>query len=577
MCISSRPVNAVFELLAVMSPRRRRQLALTCAAMLAGAVAELAAIGAVFPFLALLTRGTSAGPGRLPLPRIDSPAAAALILVAASLAAAAIRVGLLWTTQRFVAGFGHDLARAMFGRLLRQPYWDFVRRNSSETIAAMEKVRDVGSLVLQPLMQAAVATVMTLFIAAFLFLLSPVAAAVAAVSLGLAYFLIGRLTRARLAANSTIVGQGASERIKLVQESLGGLRDIILDRSHGVYEEAFAAVDARLRRALSVNALISQGPRFAVEAAGMVAIALVALWMSAQPGGLVRAIPLLGALAVGAQRLLPLVQQAYLGWGATLGNRQLLVDIAAVLAAPALPEPAAGSTRLPLREGVSLVDVSFAYPGGKPVLRGIHLDIPRGARIGIVGATGAGKSTLLDLLMGLLAPTAGEIRVDGRPLDAATTPLWQGQIAHVPQAIFLADDTIAANIAFGVRPGDVDMDRVRACARAAHISAFVEELPAGYATRVGERGVRLSGGQRQRVGIARALYKQASVLILDEATSALDDATEAAVIASIAALGPEITLLMIAHRRSTLEGCQRILRVEKGRLVEEPARRRGAA
>ena len=560
-----------------MSPRRRRQLALTCAAMLAGAVAELAAIGAVFPFLALLTRGSSGGPGRLPLPRIDSPAAAALILVAASLAAAAIRVGLLWTTQRFVAGFGHDLARAMFGRLLRQPYWDFVRRNSSETIAAMEKVRDVGSLVLQPLMQAAVATVMTLFIAAFLFLLSPVAAAVAAVSLGLAYFLIGRLTRARLAANSTIVSQGASERIKLVQESLGGLRDIILDRSHGVYEEAFAAVDARLRRALSVNALISQGPRFAVEAAGMVAIALVALWMSAQPGGLVRAIPLLGALAVGAQRLLPLVQQAYLGWSATLSNRQLLVDIAAVLAAPALPEPAAGSARLPLREGVSLVDVSFAYPGGKPVLRGIHLDIPRGARIGIVGATGAGKSTLLDLLMGLLAPTAGEIRVDGRPLDAATTPLWQGQIAHVPQAIFLADDTIAANIAFGVRPGDVDMDRVRACARAAHISAFVEELPAGYATRVGERGVRLSGGQRQRVGIARALYKQASVLILDEATSALDDATEAAVIASIAALGPEITLLMIAHRRSTLEGCQRILRVEKGRLVGEPARRRGAA
>ena len=570
-------VSALATLFAAMRPRRRRQLALTCLAMIAGAVAELAAIGAVFPFLALLTRGVATGPGRLPLPRIDSPATAALLLVATALTAAAIRVGLLWATQAFVTGFAHDLARAMFGRMIRQPYADFVRRNSSEAIAAMEKVRDLGALVLQPLMQAAVATVMALFIGGFLVLLSPVAAGVAAVSIGAAYFLIARLTRPRLAANSVVVSRGLPERVKLIQEALGGLRDIILDRSHGVYEEAFAEVDLRLRRAFSSNALVSQVPRFAIEAAGMVAIALVALWMSAQPGGIVRAVPLLGALAVGAQRLLPLVQQSYLGWSATLGNRQLLADIAATLDAAALPEPPRGAGKLPFRDRVALVGVSFAYAGGAPVLRGVDLDIPRGARIGFVGATGAGKSTLLDLLMGLLSPTAGEIRVDGIALDAGTVPLWQGQIAHVPQAIYLADDMIAANIAFGVRPADIDMDRVRACAEAAHISGFLAELPEGYATRVGERGIRLSGGQRQRVGIARALYKQASVLILDEATSALDDATEAAVIASMAALGPDITLLMIAHRRSTLEGCDRIVRIEKGRLVEEPARRCGAA
>jgi ABC-type multidrug transport system fused ATPase/permease subunit len=565
-------------LYAAMSGRRRRQLALTGFAMLAGAVAELVAIGAVFPFLALLTRGTGgSGTSRLPLPRVDSPATAALILVAAALLAAAVRLVLLWLTQKLVAGFAHDLARAMFGRMIRQPYADYVRRNSSEVIAAMEKVRDIAGLVLQPLMQAAVATVMALFIAAFLFLLSPVAATGAALSLGLAYLAIARLTRRRLAANSTIIGNAAAERVKLVQEALGGIRDIILDRSHTVYEEAFTTVDSRLRRALTVNTLIGQGPRFAIEAAGMIAIALVALWMSGQPGGLVRAIPVLGALAVGAQRLLPLIQQAYLGWSATLGNRQALADIAAILTAPALPDLPAGAGRLPFRESVLLRGASFAYEPGRPVLHGVDLDIPRGARIGIVGETGAGKSTLLDLLMGLLEPTAGEIRVDGRLLDAATRALWQGQVAHVPQAIYLADESIAANIAFGVRAGEIDSERVRACAEAAHLAGFVGTLPEGYDTLVGERGIRLSGGQRQRIGIARALYKQASVLILDEATSALDDATEAAVIASIAALGRDITLVMIAHRRSTLQGCDRIVRVENGRVAEEPARRRGAA
>jgi ATP-binding cassette subfamily B protein len=572
-------VSTLGTLYAAMSPRRRRQLALTGVAMLAGAAAELVAIGAVFPFLAFLTGGIGGrgAAGRLSLPGFHSPAAAAVMLIAAAVAAAAIRLGLLWMMQRLVAGFSHDLSRAMFARMLRQPYSDYVRRNSSEIIASMEKVRDIAGLVLQPLLSGAVATVMALCIGGFLFLLSPGAAAGAAVSLGIVYVAIARLTRRRLATNAEIIGASGTERVKMVQEALGGLRDIILDRSHGVYEEAFGAVDARLRRALTLNAMIGQGPRFAIEAAGMVAIALVALWMSGQPGGIVRAIPVLGALAVGAQRLLPLVQQAYLGWSTTLGNRQALADIAAVLEAPALADPPAGAGKLPFRDLVALRGVSFAYADGAPVLRGVDLDIPRGARIGIVGATGAGKSTLLDLLMGLLVPTSGTISVDGHALDAATRPLWQAQIAHVPQAIYLADDSIAANIAFGVRRGDVDMDRVRACAEAAHVARFVAGLPDGYATFVGERGIRLSGGQRQRIGIARALYKQASVLILDEATSALDDATEAAVIASIAALGPDITLLMIAHRRTTLEGCDRIVRVEKGRLAEETSLHRGAA
>jgi ATP-binding cassette subfamily B protein len=569
-------VSTLGTLYAAMTRRRRRQLALTVVAMLAGAVAELVTIGAVFPFLALLTRrpGGTGGSAwsRIPLAGIDSPAAAAAILVAAALTAAAVRLGLLWMTQRLVNGFSHDLARAMFGRMLRQPYADYVRRNSSDALASMEKVRDIAGQVLQPLMQAAIATVMALFIAVFLFVLSPVAAAGAGVSLGLVYLAISRLTRHRLSANSKVIAAAARERVKIVQEALGGLRDIILDRSHGVFEEEFSGIDARLRKALSVNAMIGQGPRFAIEAAGIVAIAVVALWMSAQAGGIVAALPALGALALGAQRLLPLLQQAYLGWTGTLGNRQALADIAAMLNAATIAEPPAATAKLPFREALTLRGVSFAYGDGPRVLEAVDLDIARGARIGIVGPTGSGKSSLLDLIMGLLEPSAGAIAVDGRPLDDATRPLWQAQIAHVPQSIYLADDTIAANIAFGVRRGAVDEARLRACAEAAHIAEFVAGLPEGYATRAGERGVRLSGGQRQRIGIARALYKQAQVLILDEATSALDDETEAAVIASMMALGSGITLIMIAHRRSTLDGCDRILAVDKGRVREEEPR-----
>jgi ABC-type multidrug transport system fused ATPase/permease subunit len=556
-------------LYAAMSPRRRRQLAITVLAMFAGAVAELVTIGAVFPFLALLTgRGAGGRWAHLQLPGIEHAGTAAVILIVAAVTAASVRLALLWVTQRMVIGFSHDISRALFGRMLRQPYSDYVRRNSSEALAAIEKVRDVAGMVLSPVMQGLTATVIALFIAAFLFLLSPGAAAGAGLSLAIVYFAISRLTRERLDSNSRILATAATQRVKIVQEALGGLRDIILDRSQPVFEEAFATVDSRYRRAVATNSLVAQGPRFAVEAAGVVAIALVALWMSAS-GDIVRAIPVLGALALGSQRLLPLLQQAYMGWSATIANRQAIADIAAMLQVRTLEDAPSGTEKLPFREALTLSAVGFSYAGGAPVLREVELVIAKGDRIGISGPTGSGKSTLLDLIMGLLEPTDGAIAVDGRPLDGGSRPLWQAQIAHVPQSIFLLDDSIAANIAFGVRPAAVDMDRVRACAEAAHVAEFVAGLPDGYQTCVGERGIRLSGGQRQRIGIARALYKDAAVLILDEATSALDDATEAGVIESIMALGPERTLLMIAHRRSTLAGCGRILRVEGGSVREE--------
>ncbi|MFL6863138.1 MAG: ATP-binding cassette domain-containing protein [Allosphingosinicella sp.] len=559
---------------AMMTPRRRRQLLLTLALMVAGAAAELATIGAALPFLALL--GGHAGAARVPLVgRFLSGLAGggilpvALVLIASAVAAAAVRLLLVWSSQRFVAALGHDLATAIFSRMLRMPYAEFVRRNSSEVLASLEKVRDIVSSVLQPALQGLISLFLAAAIAALLFAIQPFATLTAGGLVVGLYFAISAGTRRRLKRNSAVLAESAVARTQIVQEGLGAIRDIILDQSQPLFEARFAAIDRRFRQALSANVFIAGAPRFVIEAAGIVAIALIALAMSVQPGGLVRAIPVLGALAIGAQRLLPLVQQVYNGWSLGLGNFGAVADVARLLAAPAGPAAAApAGPPLPFARELAFERVGFGYASGGFALEGVDFRVAPGERIGIVGATGSGKSTLLDLLMGLLSPSAGEIRVDGVALDEAARRRWQPLIAHVPQSVYLSDDTIAANIAFGIPPGEADAARIAAAARAARLETFVAGLPEGFATRVGERGIRLSGGQRQRIGLARALYKAAPVLVLDEATSALDDATEAEVIESIHALGRDTTLFMIAHRRTTLAGCDRILHVEAGRVKE---------
>jgi ATP-binding cassette subfamily B protein len=357
--------------------------------------------------------------------------------------------------------------------------------------------------------------------------------------------------------------------MKLVREGLGGIRDILLDQSQEVFEDTFREFDARYRRAQAANSLINSAPRHIVESAALILVAFVAVGVSFRQGGVVNALPLLGAFALGSQRLIPLLQQVYAGWSQCLGNIHALRDTLNLLRAPVVVSIPRSTTQppLPFTREIVIDNVSFRYGDGAYAVSGASLRIPRGARVGVVGRSGGGKSTLLDLLMGLLEPTSGEIRVDGQLLDAATRPHWQRQIAHVPQAIYLADRSIAANIAFGEAEDRIDMERMEAAARQAEIHDFIMGLPEGFGTRVGERGVQLSGGQRQRVGIARALYKRASLLIFDEVTSALDEATEAAVMKSIAAIESGRTVVIVTHRISNLDSCDFIVRMDGGRLV----------
>lgn len=558
--------------------RQQRQLLMILVLMLAGAFAETATVGAVLPFLAIVSPGSELGRfGWVVTPIAQLAAAlgtstlvvAALVLVAIAVVAAVLRLVLLWTSQTFFFALGHALSMGVYARVLHRPYSRHVIENSASTIAAMQKVQFVLGNVLLPAAAGVTAAVVAGFILAALIAIDARTALIAAACFGVLYALVSRFTRRKLYANSDAASSALKGRVQILQEGLGGIRDVLIDHSQPQFLAKFAAIDSQFTRAQATNQFLAAAPRFVVEAAGVVLIAVISVFVSGRPGGLSGALPMLGALALGAQRLLPLIQQTYFSWAQIYGHRASLVEVARLLAEP-LPLAIDPADRpAPLTGTVTFRDVSFVYPGERgTALDTIDLTIKQGARIGIVGPSGAGKSTFVDLLLGLLEPTGGEVSIDGQRLDASTRSAWQAAVAHVPQAIFLADGSIAENIAFGRTGESIDMPRLREAARLAEIDAFIATLPQGYDTFVGERGVRLSGGQRQRIGIARALYKQARVLVLDEATSALDEATEAAVMQAVDQLPRELTLVIVAHRLSTLRVCEEIVRLEAGRVVE---------
>lgn len=562
-----------------LSGRRRHQFIALLMMMLVSAFAEVLSLGAVLPFLGVLVspervfqQPTLARvaemvgivtPRQLVLPLT-------ILFAVVAFAAGVVRLGVLWASTRFSFAVGIDLSIDMYRRTLYQPYSVHVSRNSSEVVSGITtKTSTVVTGVVLPVLFFISSGVVSIGIIVMTLVIDTAVALWAASGFGLSYALVTLLSRKRLAHNSRRIAAEQTELFKTLHEGLGGIRDVLLDGTQGLYCDIYQRADRALRMAQSSNTFISASPRFAMEAFGMALIAFIAYFTVVNSGDLGVALPILGALALGAQRLIPSFQQAYSSWATITGSTASLVDTLQLLDQPlpkeaTLPEPAP----LAFRNSIRFDRVDFRYTmDGPPVLRGLTFEIPKGARVGIVGATGSGKSTAVDLLMGLLEPTAGEIVIDGGALTTSSRRAWQRTIAHVPQAVYLADASLAENIAFGVRPEAIDMERVRAAARQAQIAEFIEAGPEGYKAMVGERGVRLSGGQRQRIGIARALYKKATVLVFDEATSALDTVTEEAVMDAINGLGPELTIVIVAHRMTTIRNCNPIIEIRHGQAA----------
>lgn len=557
--------------------KRRGQLAVILVLTVLGAVAEVLTLGALMPFLAFIA--DPAAVENAPVVRDvleavglgtlrDHLLSLTLLFSAAALFAGAVRIVLTMATGRFVYSIGADLSIAIFTSVLARPYRYHALGNSSTILSGLHHVAAVATGVVLPLLQVASAGVIGFFIVVALVVIDPRVAMISFVGFGGIYVAVSLFVRRRLRGNSATIVRTQKEAIRTAQEGLGGIRDVIIDGTQRVFESRFADLERQFWKAHESSWVAAATPRYAVEAAGMALIAGIAAILSGQAAGAAAVLPILGVFALGAQRLLPLLQTFYSNWALAIGNlgaARAVLDLADYPEASAM-EGAHGPP-LPFAEAIAFRGVTFRYGDDRPqVLDRLDLTIPRGAKVMLVGRTGAGKSTVVDLLMGLLEPTEGAIEIDGRRLDATNRRAWQRQIAHVPQSIFLADASIAENIAFGAPAAEIDGDRVRAAAERACLGDFIATLPGGLDTKVGERGVALSGGQRQRIGIARALYKNAAVLVLDEATNALDGETENDVLRSIAGI-EGITVIMIAHRLTAQDQCDAVVEIENGRAA----------
>jgi len=571
--------QTVIRLWRHLKPRRRAQFGLLLILMLLTSFTEILTIGSVLPFLAVISN-----PEDVLQHPIAKPFTQALginnayellmpltiIFCMAALLAGAMRLLLLWANTRVSHAAGADLSIRLYERTLYQPYSFHLSRNSSEIIEGISsKINSVIDAI-RMLLNLFSSSIFLIAVLATLLLVEPFIALVAFGGYGMIYVVIILVTRGRQIRNGKRIAQESTRRLKSLQEGLGGIRDVLIDGSQSVYCDIFRNSDLPLRKAQASSVFISGSPRFVMEAFGITLMAILAYVLASQPDGISRAIPILGALALGAQRLLPVLQHAYSSWSLLQVKHASLLDALEFLD-KSLPKYAIQEETKPLtfKKHIRLRDVSFRYSEKSTwIISGVNLTIPKGSCIGIMGVTGSGKSTLLDIIMGLLRPTEGAIEVDGRPINNQMTRNWQTHIAHVPQSIFLSDTTIEKNIAFGVPESEIDRNRVYLSARQAQIADAVEGFPEKYQTVVGERGVRLSGGQRQRIGIARALYKNADVIIFDEATSALDTNTELAVMKTVQNLSSEITILIVAHRLSTLKNCSTVVELEKGGVLK---------
>ncbi|MFM1990500.1 MAG: hypothetical protein RJA99_3457 [Pseudomonadota bacterium] len=570
---------ALRRLWAHLEPRRRARCAPLLMLTVVAALAELCSIAT-----AMVLLGALAAPEQLlahPALGVwmqhagvteasDVRLAASGTFAFAALVSGLLRIVLSRCATAWSFAVGADLDAAIFRRTLHQPYAVHLARHSSEVIAAATRQSEaLTHQILVPGLSFVNTSLMMVMVLTALVAWRPVAAIGAFLGFLAIYGVVVFFSRRLLAASGDVAAHASARVVQLVQEGLGGIRDVLIDGTQAHYSRRFADESRRLRTAQGTIQFLVTFPRFAVEALGMALIACGA-WLSSRHGaGFEGALTTIGALAFSAQRLLPMLQEAYYSFSLLKGAQATLLEVLKLLDQPE-PDPSrigAGET-LAFHDALRLEQVGFRYgPASHWVLRGIALTISRGERIGIVGRSGEGKSTLLDLIVGLLEPGEGRLCVDGVAVTDENRARWRARIAQVPQSIHLADCSVEENIALGVPVESIDRDRIRQAARKARIAEAVEALPQGYRTRIGENGSRLSGGQRQRIGIARALYKNADVLILDEATSALDAATEREVIDTIESLGREVTVIMVAHRLSTLERCDRILRIDGGRLV----------
>lgn len=568
-------IIALFETL---ESYKKIQLFILLLLMVIASAAEALSISAVLPFLSALTSPEKLFNTPFLSQTIDFLGAGSpedilllftILFCVAVILSGLLRLSLLYFQTRISHSIGSDISSEIYLRTILQPYEVHTRKNTSDMISVISMKTDgVIYQVILPVLTLCNSIILSICIFSVILVLDPIVACTAFFGFSILYGVIILSTKKQLSYAGAEVNREQNNVIKILQESLGGIRHILLENNQLKFASLYDGAITRMRKSRANIEIISGSPRYVIEPLGIVLISILALYLSSKSDGVVGAIPTLGMMGLAAQRLLPIAQQAYSAISSIRGGHHILIETLVFLQQPIQPNLNLElHPEVEFEKSIRLEEVGFSYSDNKiSILENINLTIEKGSRVGIIGETGSGKSTLIDLIIGILKPTTGELLVDDVIINSNNDIGWKRKIAYVPQAIFLSDSTISENIALGVYRGDIDNEKVRHSANVAQIDKKIESWPLKYDTIVGERGARISGGQKQRIGIARAIYKNADVIVLDEATSALDDNTERSLMQALDLIKSDKTVIIVAHRLTTLKGCSKIFNLKNGRL-----------
>jgi ATP-binding cassette, subfamily B, bacterial PglK len=570
---------AIKQLIGYALKNRTKELFSLIFLILFSSVADIISISAIIPFLGLLTNPDSVTShplivemfsSYLPIDNNKFLIYSFIIFIALALLAGITRLTLLKKITTISHLIGASLSVNLYTNIVYLPYEEQITKNSSEAIGGLTtKINNTVSVINSIISLIGNIIVFISLCALIIYIDYKIAISSVAI-LGFGYIVVARRTRTSLVNNSKVISFNTNNLVALLQESLGGIRDMVIDRSQQFFISKYTPIDKELRVAMGDNIYRGGSPRYIMETFGIVVIACISIYLTLTLDDTTQVVPILGAIALAAQRLLPTMQQIFGAWANIMGHKSEMDYIVSILQTELNIDNSISN--ISFNKRIELRNISYSYKGSDgleiEILKEINLTINKGSVIGIIGDTGVGKSTLVDIIMGLLVNIEGEILVDGVQIDRTNVSGWRSNIAHVPQEIFLKDDTITSNIAFGSDNDTVIESEVDKAIECAQLSTFIEKRNGGVNYKVGERGANLSGGQKQRIGIARAIYKNADLMVLDEATSALDLKTEEKVISMLGKLEKSMTIIMIAHRMETLRKCDNIYRVSKNGLKE---------
>ncbi len=576
---ASTKLSTARKIWGLLTSAERRSAVVLLGLMLIGTLLETLGIGLVIPAIALLTERDFASnhPALQPaLLALGNPSQQTLViggvvvLVGVYLIKALYLTFYTWRQMRFAFDVQTMLSQRLFTLYLRQPYTFHLQRNSAQLIQNV--TAEVDTVTFTAMLPGISLLTETLVLAGFgslLLAVEPLGTLIVACTLGVTSWSFSHFTRGRIARWGEARQHHAGLRIQHLQQGLGGVKDIKLLGRETEFLEQYRLHNTQSARVNQLHQTLQQLPRLWLELLAVSGLAILVLSMLAQGRALEAMLPTLGLFAAAAFRLMPSVNRMLSAVHSLRFGLPVIDTLDAELKLSVQEAAGTHTPVTPFRAALELKQVTYTYPGAaEPAIKDISLAIQRGESVGFIGTSGAGKSTLVDILLGLLTPDSGEVRMGGKDIQHALRN-WQDQIGYVPQSIFLTDDTLARNVAFGLSNSQIDEATVWRAIRAAQLEEFVHSLPQGLNTLVGERGIRLSGGQRQRIGIARALYYDPAVLVLDEATSSLDTATERDVMQTVSALQGNKTIIIVAHRLSTVEPCDRLYQLERGQIVGE--------